>query len=226
MTEQEWLECAEVFDLWDSKHVARIATARQYRLFATGCCRRVWHWMTDERARHAVETLDRLADALSAAAARAAALSALLRDGDPWAGREDSHARVMSAALLCAGANGCDDLRLAVEVAEECGAAVAATAGRFDRTLYAAEQKAQCDLARDLFGNPFRPVAFDPAWRATTALAIARDIYDDRAFDRLPILADALEDAGCTNEEILNHCRQPGEHVRGCWVVDLVLGKN
>ena len=65
----------------------------------------------------------------------------------------------------------------------------------------------------------------DPRWRTSNVTALAQAIYDDRAFDRLPILADALEDAGCTDADILNHCRQPGEHVRGCWVVDLVLGK-
>jgi hypothetical protein len=80
-------------------------------------------------------------------------------------------------------------------------------------------------LLRDIFANPFRPVAINPAWRTSNVTALAQSIYDERAFDRLPILADALEDAGCDNVDILNHCRQPGEHVRGCWVVDLVLGK-
>jgi hypothetical protein len=80
-------------------------------------------------------------------------------------------------------------------------------------------------FVRDIFGNPFRPVTFNPAWRTSNVTALAQAIYDDRAFDRLPILADALEDAGCDRVDILNHCRQPGEHVRGCWVVDLVLGK-
>jgi hypothetical protein len=80
-------------------------------------------------------------------------------------------------------------------------------------------------LIYDIFGNPFRPVAVDPTWLTSDALALATGIYQDRAFDRLPILADALQDAGCDNDDILNHCRQPGEHVRGCWVVDLVLGK-
>lgn len=76
-----------------------------------------------------------------------------------------------------------------------------------------------------IFGNPFRPVALDPSWLTTTVLALANGIYADKAFDRMPILADALQDEGCDNEDILNHCRQPGEHVRGCWVVDLLLGK-
>ena len=80
-------------------------------------------------------------------------------------------------------------------------------------------------LLRDIFGNPFRPVAFDPAWRSEAAVGIARGIYDDRAFERMPILADALQEAGCEHSDILAHCREPGVHVRGCWVVDLVLGK-
>jgi hypothetical protein len=86
-------------------------------------------------------------------------------------------------------------------------------------------QRDQASLFRDIFGNPFRPVAFDPEWQTTTALALARGIYDDRAFDRLPILADALQDAGCDSDDLLNHLRGPGPHVRGCWALDLVLGK-
>lgn len=76
-----------------------------------------------------------------------------------------------------------------------------------------------------VFRVPFRSVAFDPAWLTSTAVGIAQGIYDDRAFDRMPILADALQDAGCENADILGHCRGEGPHVRGCWVVDLVLGK-
>ena len=81
------------------------------------------------------------------------------------------------------------------------------------------------ELLRDIFGNPVRPVALDPAWLSSDVVALARGIYDERAFDRMPILADALQDAGCTNDDILSHCRGDGPHVRGCWVVDLVLGK-
>ena len=83
----------------------------------------------------------------------------------------------------------------------------------------------QCDLLRCIFGNPFRPVAFDPRWRSETAVALAAGIYDGRHFDRLPILADALEDAGCDAVELLNHLRGPGPHARGCWAVDAVLGR-
>jgi hypothetical protein len=87
------------------------------------------------------------------------------------------------------------------------------------------ERGEQASLLRDIAGNPFRPVTISPTWQTANVVAIAQAIYDERGFDRLPILADALEDAGCTNVEILEHCRAGGEHVRGCWVVDLLLGK-
>ena len=79
----------------------------------------------------------------------------------------------------------------------------------------------------DVFGNPFRPVSLSPSWLAWNdgAPKLAQVIYNDRAFDRLPLLADALEDAGCTDAAILSHCREPGEHVRGCRVVDMLLGR-
>ncbi|MFY7895111.1 MAG: hypothetical protein ACOVP8_02670 [Phycisphaerales bacterium] len=80
-------------------------------------------------------------------------------------------------------------------------------------------------IVRDVFSNPFRSMTVDPHWLTETTVALATGIYADRAFDRMPILADALEDAGCDNFDILTHCRGDGPHVRGCWVVDLVLGK-
>ena len=80
-------------------------------------------------------------------------------------------------------------------------------------------------LVRCVAGNPFRPVALDPSWLTSTVVALARGIYDDRSFDRLPILADALQDAGCDSDSVLSHCRGDGPHVRGCWVVDAILGK-
>ncbi len=109
------------------------------------------------------------------------------------------------------------------------------------------------DLLRDIVGNPFRPVVYDPNWLTTDVVAIARGMYESRDFSPMPLLADALQDAGCENEDILNHCRSArdfspfslmgniiqdaqedvlnhsrfaGPHVRGCWVVDLILGKN
>lgn len=82
-----------------------------------------------------------------------------------------------------------------------------------------------CDLTRCVFGNPFRPVELDRRWLTSTVVALSRSVYADRAFDRLPILADALQDAGCDSDSVLSHCRGDGPHTRGCWVVDLLLGK-
>lgn len=78
------------------------------------------------------------------------------------------------------------------------------------------EQEAEAHLVRDIFGNPFRPVTFAPEWRTDTALTLAQQMYESRDFGAMPILADALQDAGCDNEDILNHCRGDGPHVRGC----------
>jgi hypothetical protein len=94
--------------------------------------------------------------------------------------------------------------------------------------VFSAERKAQAGLLRDILGNPFHPTAIDPgvrSWGDGTVVHLARSVYDDRAFDRLPILADALEEAGCTDTDLLTHCRGPGPHVRGCWPVDAILGK-
>jgi hypothetical protein len=78
---------------------------------------------------------------------------------------------------------------------------------------------------RDIFGNLFRPITFSPEWRTDTTVTLAHQMYESRDFSAMPILADALQDAGCDSPDILTHCRGPGPHVRGCWVVDLVLGK-
>jgi hypothetical protein len=87
------------------------------------------------------------------------------------------------------------------------------------------EAKAQAELLRDLVGNPFRPAALDPSWLTAAVKALAQVIYEERRFADMPVLADALEEAGCTNADILAHCRSGGEHARGCWVVDLILAK-
>jgi hypothetical protein len=88
------------------------------------------------------------------------------------------------------------------------------------------EKAAQAGLIREIFGNPFRPVTFSSEWPTYTAVSLAREMYESRDFSTMPILADALQDAGCDIDDILNHCRDTSlTHVRGCWVVDLVLGK-
>ena len=93
-------------------------------------------------------------------------------------------------------------------------------------TTFADQQRLHANLLRDIFGNPFCPIAPASSWLTTDVLALARGIYEERAFDRMPILADALQDAGCDNDTVLAHCRDTSPtHVRGCWVVDLVLQK-
>jgi hypothetical protein len=94
-----------------------------------------------------------------------------------------------------------------------------------NKTWWRIESVEQTVVLHDIFGNPFLPVTTDPSWLTSTVTNLAQAIYQERAFERMPILADALEDAGCTNQDVLNHCRGDGEHVRGCWVVDLLLGK-
>lgn len=93
-------------------------------------------------------------------------------------------------------------------------------------TLPAGEQERLARFIKDIIANPFRVAAFDPTWRTAAVTALARGAYDGRAFDRLPVLADALQEAGCADEGILGHCRGDGPHARGCWAVDLVLGKS
>ncbi|MBN9522045.1 hypothetical protein J0H58_26605 [bacterium] len=89
---------------------------------------------------------------------------------------------------------------------------------------FAAEKRALSALVRCVFGNPFRPVAFDPAWRTEAAAALARGMYEANDFAAMPVLADALDDAGCADADVLAHCRSAGPHARGCWGVGLVLG--
>jgi hypothetical protein len=104
----------------------------------------------------------------------------------------------------------------------------------WDRTLgmsdqggsYVTAPARQAVALREVFGNPFREVVCEPSWLTSDVLLLAKGIYDEKAFDRMPILADALQDAGCANDDVLSHCRDTSlMHVRGCWVLDLVLGK-
>jgi hypothetical protein len=94
-----------------------------------------------------------------------------------------------------------------------------------DGRAFAERSRPMLDIFRCVYGNPFRPTAVAPGWRTTAVLGLARAVYDGRAFDRLPILADALEDAGCDHPAMLAHCRDGGPHVRGCWVIDGILGR-
>jgi hypothetical protein len=273
MTEQEWLASDEPDKMLgiEQGRVAQVPeylqsklTQRKLRLFACACCRRIWHLISDERSRRALETAerfaegqatpdelrqaDRIAEEVCAHVHREVyeTLDAAFRTLDPsvdfFYGADDEAAVAASAfAAVDCTVSSCppnEPIYLAGS-AESARWAIGHAAApllvpedfeRIDRerrtSAEMAEGTAQAALIRDITGNPFRPVTLNPAWRTSNVTALAQAIYDDRAFDRLPILADALEDAGCDNADILNHCRQPGEHVRGCWVVDLVLGRD
>ncbi len=88
----------------------------------------------------------------------------------------------------------------------------------------AAQNPVMRGVVWEVVGNPFRAAHFSREWRTDTAVSLARQMYDAREFSAMPILADALQDAGCDDEELLAHCRSDVAHVRGCWAVDLVLG--
>jgi len=208
--------------------------------------------MTDERSRTAVELAERFADgeatkeelAAAQAAAGAAARAALAAadEDDAPLGAANAAANAALAADAAARADGdyvdpyhaataaaqaaADDARAAFLDDSGCETDASEAAG--ETTLTAAE-KDQTVILRDIIGNPFRLVTIAPAglaWNGGIVVKLAQGIYKERAFDRLPILADALEDAGCDNADILDHCRQPGPHVRGCWVVDLLTGRS
>ncbi|WP_227254493.1 hypothetical protein [Frigoriglobus tundricola] len=188
---------------------------RKLRLYGCAACRRIWELM-DAASRGAVVASEQFADGLISEEQldlRSAAAEETYEDA--VIDNDDLKAHVTHAASYSSSPS------LALHVLAEALDAIlpAAPGGATE------ECAAQADLLRDIFGNPFRPIAINPAWLTSDVLALARGIYDERAFDRMPILADALQDAGCDNIDVLNHCRGDGLHVRGCWVVDMVLGK-
>jgi hypothetical protein len=202
---------------------------RKKRLFMAACCRGVWRLLPDPRSRRAVEVAEWYADGaatrreLAAAHGKAVAVAGHGVRHVAWAAYWTS-SRTLSDSII-------NNVRFntaqaAAREAHDAGAAanpVAAYAAGG-----AAEARRQADILRDLFGNPFRPSAVDPAWltwKDGTVRKLARAIYDERHFADLPILADALEEAGCADAEILGHCRGGGDHFRGCWVLDLLLAR-
>lgn len=225
MTEAEWLSCTDTGMM--IRELDPHNYDRKLRLFACACCRRIWSLLDDEQLRGLVELSERYADqeatheqlrsgvtalrsirasnfrATEAVEAAAAAYVA------SYVGSAESYTR---AAVYAAGAVGI-------------GAAAEGKVGAGRPTEEDKEVRTQRSLLLDIIGNPYRSVAADPAWQTSTVVALAQGIYAERAFDRLPILADALQDAGCEESTVLDHCRGEGLHVRGCWVVDLLLGK-
>ena len=183
---------------------------RKLRLFGCACCRLQWPDIPEGVFRQAIEITERHADGM----AKPREMQSIHRRCG-MSVHEYGHGAFAAERLT--SHNTADSVAYALRALHlERGAPESG-----DDTA----QTLQTDLLRDIFGNPFRPVAFDAAWRTETAVGLARGIYEERAFERMPILADALQEVGCEHSDILSHCREPGDHVRGCWVVDLVLGK-
>jgi hypothetical protein len=235
MTEAEWLACDDPVAMW--KFAREKVSDRKGRLFACACCRQVWELMTDARSRAAVEFVERHADA----GPKGKRGFPALRKG-AWDATEDAsgvahdsigdRAQYYLAKAREEAARAVSRLTAVVEVglvrkyvedAVRWGQLSARPDARPDPTP---ELIAQASFLREILGSgPVRPVPVEPRWLTPDVLALARGIDEERAFDRLPILADALEDAGCDDPTILDHLRSPGPHVRGCWALDTVLGK-
>jgi len=224
MIESEWLVCNDPQPML--RHLGCKAGERKRRLFACACCRRAWHLLADSRIRTAVETAERYADK--------AASETELEDASDCAevayracntkagGHAAAHAVVSSIA------GGLDASRTAVFGAQGIvNPKDVAESSECERDALDAERAEQTSALRDIVGNPFHSVAVAPTWLTWHGGAVpkmARAIYEGRAFGRMPALAKALERAGCSDAEILAHCRSGDEYVRGCWVVDLVPG--
>jgi hypothetical protein len=222
VTETEWLDSSDPAPMLRYLR-ERQTSERKLRLLACACCRRIWHLLPDPRSQRAVEVAECFADhraskrdlafartnALGAADSRAAGGASW---GAYWA--VNSHASGPSLNNVLAATS-----VILPQASKRCEADYSADLAR--------ESSRQVGLIHEVFGNPFRPARVDDyvlAWDGGLVRQLAEGIYEDRAFDRMPVLGDALEDAGCTSAAVLEHCRDRGEHVRGCWVLDLILG--
>jgi hypothetical protein len=211
MNEHEWLECTDptpMLEFLEGK-----VSDRKLRLFGVACCRRAGALLE-----HDHKTLATAED-----------------HADGILGNED----LLNAWWDACEAN--EEVRRLQEVRDSIlGAAFSVVWVDEAHHLFGAvlrlgqaarlpvERTLLVEVVQDIFPNPFRSIIINPAWLAWndgTVRLITQAIYDEKAFDRIPILADALEEAGCNNADILNHCRSDTAHVRGCWVVDLLLGK-
>jgi hypothetical protein len=239
-------------DRWQIDEVSK-GNDRKFRLFACACCRRIWKHIPEACNRDAVVAVEEFLEKRTSGSALHDALVAssaveYTDDGKKrsergywivkYLGRGFYKMTAAASALLVASqVMFMADEEYGREAGHEFNSCYYTAAGYFMTPFrwplpmpaaVEAERVAQADLLRCIFGNPFRPVALDPVllkWKDVTIVKLAQTIYQEGAFDRMPILADALEDAGWENLDILSHCRGPGLHVRGCCAVDLVLGK-
>jgi hypothetical protein len=212
VTEDEWTASEDLDSLLDAAKAMKRLPARKARLFAGGCFRLVWDVIRADDIRLAVDMSDSRAD-------KKIGQQELERHRYPMTVPSDNVRSWLAVAVQSLATSNLNPSYVAWQVR---------TATQNDTYRHARRGipcRAQADLIREVVANPFRPIAFDPRWRTEDVLGLARGIYEDRAFDRLPLLGDALMDAGCAEEAILAHCRSEGPHVRGCWAVDMVLGK-
>jgi hypothetical protein len=255
MTESEWLDAIDHGPMLEALQAAARASQRKVRLWSVACVRRVWPLLTDPRSRQAVEVAERYADGLArgselrdsrvaaddAAQAVEAAFHARTGRHDYTAGQAAAVAAHDTASYAVFDPRGESAVyatgHAAYAFAASCAAAGEAAEAHRNKAM-AAEEAVQAVLLRDLFGPLlFREVRVDLswlAWNGGTVRRLAAAAYEERALPegtldagRLGVLADALEDSGCHDREVLGHLREQGAvHVRGCWVVDLVLGKS
>jgi hypothetical protein len=219
--EAEWLTYTDPGILLS--HLGKRVSPRKRRLYACGCCRLVWPLLADESSRHAL----RVAERFVVGKASKAELEALVNSvkgvpkvqGAFWA-RE----AVSSLTNFLIGIprvwHEAED-----EIAQHAARAARDSAGQ---DSWATARKQQVELLCDLLGHLVRTVTINPVclrWHDGAVSKMAKAIYDEPHFADLPILADVLEDAGCTDADILAHCRSQGIHQRGCWVIDAILGK-
>jgi hypothetical protein len=231
MTESEWLSATNPGVLLGYLQTRPSASERKARLFVCACCRRIWHLLRDPRSRNAIEVVERYFDGAASDRELKEAIRGASEASNSVDMERDGPALYNAASAVYRTADDIvDPLTDAEEAAGEAGAAAADSEFDADENDEAwsrrrdEEDAAQANLVRDIFG-PFRRVSFKPTWRTADVRALAIGIYQDRAFERLPILADALEEAGCTSAAILDHLRGGGPHVPGCWVLDRILQK-
>ncbi len=237
-TEEVWLACADEFGTGQGlqslvREGCSLVSLRKVSLFEVACARRVAHLLPSELCRRTIDLAEAAADAPRELAGVTLPIYSeiaeeLNRYGPPPECLPKPPLDPLTEVGLELAANLADPMRLELgqrlrEMIGGMAEAVAATAA--GRPYSSAEVASEFPLLHDIFGNPFRPVVFAPAWRTDAVVALARGMYEARGFTPMPVLADALDDAGCAHPDILDHCRGPGPHVRGCWVVDLVLGK-
>jgi hypothetical protein len=226
MAEPEWLDCTNsrrTLDFLRGK-----ASDRKMRLFAVACSRRIWHLVVDPRCRRSVEVAEAFADgsANEAELKKAADEAFRTRRGDQLSGLI-----AYTSALAVTTPN----FHVALPYEGAALAALQELPHEEQLERRRVERKNRLGLSvlvRCIFGNPFRPVALYLGWLTPTVKALAQAAYEERVLPsgeldlaRLKILADALEEAGCSETAILDHLRGPGPHVRGCWVVDLLTGR-